>query len=141
MASLDRNIPLTRVRVFLAIAAHPGITRAELDKLFGAPANEGEKPYLLRHIVALRGIEMQGADPVSVPLVTKIRETGDHTVIAYYLTPTGRGLARDMIRALCGYEEAEAFDVPVHHPVEEPRRAREKRKKVAKRTKGAEVQK
>lgn len=136
MANLDRHIPLMRVRLFLAIAAHPGITRAALDKMFSLPTSEGGTPNLLRHITALRGIEIQGADPVSIPLVTRIPDIADPHGVAYHLTPTGRGLARDMIRALRGYEEAEAFDVPVHRPTEDPARVARKRKKIVKRPPG-----
>lgn len=115
---MDRNIPLTRVRVFLAIALHPGISRVELDKLFAAHGSEDGSPNLVRHIAALRGIEVQGADSMPMPLVAKSKSEQDPRVPIYFLTPTGRGVARDMIRALAGYDAAEAFDVPVQRATE-----------------------
>lgn len=97
----DWTIPSARYRVFLAIAASPGITMPDMLAMMRREGDPLSDSAVQRHVSALSSPETaQGRKGVSVPLVQLLPCIDDGRAYQLYLTAEGVSVARQILETM-----------------------------------------
>lgn len=93
--TLGGDMPLTKVRAFVQVAANPQASQVEISDILGVP-----KGNLSRYLIHLGPRDRQGNPGLEV--IAQRQNPTNMRFNEYYLTPKGRGLLHRVGNALEG---------------------------------------
>lgn len=107
----DWTMPSQRVRIFLMIAAKPGMTATELKLALKADGDLISDTSVTRNIAALCCEHGAGRKVVSDALVAKVVDNEDTIKLCLFLTNSGRLVAREIITTISSPTQADKWSV------------------------------